>query len=392
MKQKILFMHQASTVGGGSFCLLNLLKVLDITKWEPIVCLVNDGSLRNEVEKLGIEVVFFEDMRAIPYNHSLLRKSSIQTYFKIYQSLPIFKKILIDYKIDVVYLNNMMLYRYLKTAKECGCKTIMHVREHWPLNEHTIQLGWARNYAKKYLDLMIAINNYSASIFPDNTSTIVHDWIDFSERFEEVNLDNVFKEDTKKLKIFLYTGGTQKIKGAYEVVKTFTKTVRDKDSRLLFMGYEMSKPLMGRKAIIKKILYFIGYDVNELKIRSAIEKDKRIVCIPATYRIVDIIKKSHCMLSYFTIPHANLTLAECIILGTPVIAAKTEESIEYTCGGKAVDLFEINSLKSFTACLSTFNYEDAKSRIKSIQAEVSRLFDPQININKFNEAIISVLN
>ena len=390
--RQILFMHQASSVGGGSYCLLNILKVIDRHLWNPIVCLLDDGSLRVEVEKLGIRVVFFKEMRCIPYNHSLLKKSSLETYYKIYHSIPAFKRILQENKIDVVYLNNMMLYRYLQPAKEAGCKTIMHVREHWPEGENQIQLKWAQKAAKRYSDKLIAINHYSASMFSESSDkmTIVYDWIDLSARYEKVDMDKIFNEDTSKLKIFLYTGGMQKIKGAYEVVKIFSETRKHDDERLLFMGYDMNKPTSGRKGLLKKILYKLGFDINELKVRAIIDKDKRIKCIPATYKIVDYIKQSYCMLSYFTIPHANLALAESIIIGTPVIACLTEESLEYSDNGRLANLFPFQNQEEFSNCIDSFNHEKMLKIIEKSKCVIEKLFSPEDNIERLNSVINSL--
>ena len=96
----------------------------------------------------------------------------------------------------------MMLYNYLKSAKKCGCKTILHIREHWPLDEHTIQLQWARKYVYKYADEIIAINKYSASVFPDKKSTIVYDWIDFSDRYEPISMNDFIYVKTQTIQYF----------------------------------------------------------------------------------------------------------------------------------------------------------------------------------------------
>ena len=222
-KKRVLFMHQASTIGGGSYCLLNILKEIDKTYIHPVACLAGDGPLREEIEKLGIEVFIFRQMAAVPYNRNLCAISSLRSYYRVRKSINGFKRILADNKIDVVYLNNMMIYPYLKPAKECGCKTVLHCREHWPLNEHKTQLEWARNAVNNYCDKFIAINQYSASIFPDKEATIVYDWIDMDSRYEYRSMSDILGEDASNLKVYLYTGGVQRIKGAVEVLNAFSK-------------------------------------------------------------------------------------------------------------------------------------------------------------------------
>lgn len=160
-------------------------------------------------------------------------------------------------------------------------------------------------------------------------------------------MNDLFGENVSDCKIFLFTGGIQRIKGAYEVVKTFSDCISNRNYRLLLLGYDIQKPMKGFVGMLKKILYSLGFDINEIKIRKVVANDKRIKCISSRYKILDIIKQSYCCVSYFTIPHANLTLAESLMLGIPIIAAKTEETDEYSGNGHNAILFEINNLCEF---------------------------------------------
>lgn len=387
--KRILFMHQASTIGGGSYCLLNILREIDKSNIEPIACLASDGPLRMEIEKLGIEVVIFTQMAAIPYNRSLWSYSSARAYWRVKQSISSFKQLLNDKNIDVVYLNNMMIYKYLKPAKECGCKTILHCREHWPMDEHLMQLQWARNAVYKYADELIAINNYSASIFPKKKATIVYDWIDMDSRYEKRPMDDIFGEDTSNLKIYLFTGGLLRIKGAYQVLYAFHTFINDSNSRLLFLGYDVSVSRQSPKYVLKLFLYMLGFDINEIKCLRLIKQDKRIVCMPSTYMITDIIKQSYCMLSYFTIPHANLALAESLILGIPVIAANTEESIEYSKGCLKNELFKINDINDFKSKLLMYNSDEAKHRVLQKSSLIKEMMSKEKNVEVLNAVLKS---
>ena len=114
--KRILFLHQASTIGGGSYCLLNVVKAVDRSLFTPIVALNGNGPLVDELRKLDVEVIIFPQMAAIPYNRTLYSLHNILAYRKVDKSKPAFKKLLIDNKIDIVYLNNMMIYRYLRPA------------------------------------------------------------------------------------------------------------------------------------------------------------------------------------------------------------------------------------------------------------------------------------
>ena len=155
--QKILFLHQSSSIGGGSYCLLNIIKTLDTNCYKPIVALMSYGPLVEELSNLDVEVVLFTKMSFFPYNRPIYKVGSIFAYIRLLSSQQAFKTILNTSKPDIVYFNNMMLAGYLKVAKEFGAKTICHVREHWPSNEHILQFTFIRNFVNIYSDRIIAI-------------------------------------------------------------------------------------------------------------------------------------------------------------------------------------------------------------------------------------------
>ena len=64
--KKILYVFHCSTIGGGSYCLLNILKNLDRNKYIPTVLLAYNGPLVDEIEKLGIDVFFYPELDSTP--------------------------------------------------------------------------------------------------------------------------------------------------------------------------------------------------------------------------------------------------------------------------------------------------------------------------------------
>lgn len=382
-------MHQASFIGGGSYCLLNIIKALDRVRFEPVVALQSEGPLADELRKICVEVVIFRQMAAIPYNRGLLQRGSLKAYLRIFRSIPGLKALLKEKRIDVLYLNNMMLCRYLKPAKECGCKTVVHVREHWPLNEHKRQLEWARRCVYGYADTMIAINHYSASIFPKKETTIVYDWIDMEGRYKPMPLSEIFGEDMTGKKVLLYTGGTSLIKGPDYILRAFTESVKGDDYRLLMLGCDSFLD-DGMKHRIKMLLKHLGYRYWGLELQRMVDADKRVRCIPGVYELCDIVEQSHCFVSYFRIPHANLALAENIMLGNACIAADTEEAREYSGDGKfALLVSPMNDLSAFSKQLNKFlgEIDQWKKAAEEGVDIMTKVFSPGDNIAKLSEAL-----
>ena len=386
-------MHQISAIGGGSYCLLNVVKSLDKRIWEPVVALKNHGPLEDEIQKQGVEVVLFPKMKQIPYNAPITLRNLL-TYCQLFLSERVFEELLRKEHIDVLYLNNMMIAPYLRPAKRVGCKTVMHVREHWPLNEHKRQLRWVRKIVNGNCDKLIAINHYSASIFPEMESTIVYDWIDMNSRYKPLSMGEIFREDMTGKKVLLYTGGFLYIKGADYVVNTFKNDIKGDDYRLLILGADLNKPLSGLKHKIKKLLSYFGYKYFEQEMRDSVKKDKRIKCIPGIYELGDLIKQSYCFVSYFRIPHANLALAENIILGNPCIAAVTEESMEYTGDGEYAMLVKANSPELFSNKLNEFLIDNEKWKEVAFRGSeiIAMKFNKEKNIQVLNATLNGLID
>lgn len=391
--KKILYVYHASNIGGGTYCLLNILKEVNRCEIEPVVLLKSYGPLVDEINKMGIEVKYFSEMSQVPYNKSLYRRNVLSRYIKLEKSKSQFKEIVLKIKVDAVYLNTIVLAPYLETCKELGLKTIIHIREHWPLDEHKFQLQRLQKCIIKYADEIVAINSYSASIVPNRNSTIVYDWIDFKDRYEYKPFREIFKEDVSQLKVYLYTGGDQAIKGFYEVINAFSNHVKDMDARLLVLGVGNLVIPKGVKGKIKRVLYWLGFDAKRKKAYELIKKDSRIVTMPGTYKIEHIFRQAYCNLSYFTIPHANLALAESIILGTVTIAAKNEESLEYSDNGNLSILFKEGDYQSFLSAINNLDshYHILKKRLKESDI-IKKQFDRGLNSQKLSEVYSRILS
>lgn len=390
---RILFMHQVSSIGGGSYCLLNIIKAIDRTLWEPVAALKSEGPLADELRKLGVEVVIFSRMAAIPYNRGLMQRGSLRAYWAVERSKKALKQLLADNKIDVLYLNNMMLCRYLQPAKECGCKTVVHVREHWPLDEHKSQLEWARKCVYQYADKMIAINHYSASMFPEKEATIVYDWIDMDSRYKPMPLSEIFGEDMAGMNVYLFTGGIQPIKGALQVLTAFVNEIKDPNSRLLCLGLNPQVETKSFRGKVKYLLAILGYYTYNWKIKKLFESDNRIKVIPSIYMLTDIMQQCFCNLSYFTIPHANLAMAEAEIVGLPTVAAFSEEALEYSLNGECAVLFESNNYTSFLKAIKIMcdNYAFYKSILMDKAPIVAKKFNIETNNILFQKTLNSVI-
>ena len=222
----------------------------------------------------------------------------------------------------------------------------------------------------------------------------MYDWIDMNLRYKYMPLDTLLQEDCSSLKVYLYTGGLQVIKGLYEIVNTFSNHIVGDDKRLILMGVNTMPQDIGIKGRIKRFLSFLGYKSYSKKCFDIINADKRIKCMPGTYYIKHLMEQVYCMVSYFKIPHANLALAEGIIEGTVSLAASTEESIEYSYDGELAQLFEMNNQEDFKKKWLQIDdkYEELKEKIREKRYNIEFLFDTNRNAGILNDIYDKLLN
>ena len=127
----VLYIYHTSSIGGGSYCLLNILKTVDRSYIRPVVLLKDKGPLADEIKALDIPVYFLSTLSTVPYNVSTFTPRKVKNAIRLISSFRMYKAILKEVNPDIVYVNTMMLYPYLRPAKEMGIKTIIHIREHW---------------------------------------------------------------------------------------------------------------------------------------------------------------------------------------------------------------------------------------------------------------------
>ena len=372
--KKILFLAHVSGIGGSSFAMLNIIRNLDRSQYQPIVMLKSEGKLADELRKLDVEIHFIPTINQVLYNESFrLNRRCIALVKQFFQSIGCLTHWLKQNPVDVVYINSMMLYPYLLCAKRAGVRTVIHIRENWPEGEHKCQRKWAINNIKKYADEIIAINSFSASMFANSRRvTIVYDWVDFSNRYKPMPFDEIFQEDCSRLKVFLFLGGFNPIKGGKHVISAFVNNMKSPEYRLLVVGNSDT--------------------IMDNEVRKLLECDKRIKCIPPVYEIQDIVEQAYCMLSYFTMPHANLALAESIILNTPVVAARTPESVEYSLNGQLAQLFTLGDMKEFVKAIdeTITDYESIKKNLIDNSSKIRMMFDKDENVRKIHEVLKTV--
>lgn len=153
--KNILYIHAGAELYGADIVLLNLIKGLDKTKYNPIVILPCEGPLVKKMQQDNINV------EVIPY--PILRRQyfNIKGMFKyLYDYLKyakVLKTKLREYKIDIIHVNTIAVLEGIYLKKKLNKRLIWHIHE--ILEKPKIVSKFLSKLVAKYSDDVIVVSN-----------------------------------------------------------------------------------------------------------------------------------------------------------------------------------------------------------------------------------------
>lgn len=134
MPKRILFVesNRDGTVGGSYFLLLDLIRGLDRSRYEPIVGFHRENYLMDQFRAAGAEVVLFDNLKPVDFGalNGVLNpiKRLGNLYRGLYAQARVHAKYLREQRIDLVNLNNSMTrnHAWMLAARQVGIPCITH--------------------------------------------------------------------------------------------------------------------------------------------------------------------------------------------------------------------------------------------------------------------------
>jgi len=329
MKKKVLFIHHSSVIGGGSWCLFEILKHLDRSRVDPVVLLNSQGPLVERIRSLDIPVEVDAGIPEFPFYANGPVKGTIQLFKALLhypKGFSAFYAHCIRIAPDVVYLNSSAQLFLPWPAKKAGVKkVILHNREHWEFKGlFKIKLPVSKWVIKRFVDHIFSITEcgIKAIGFPQK-STVVRDWPSFDD---ETEMDIRAKLGIAPDKfLILLTGGLQSIKGTLDMLQALeTMQMRDQVAVVVLGCSRWVDPLW--KAGIKRGLHWVSYadQIVRLADRSA-----QVFLLPPTFRVKAYMQQCNVLVAPFIMPHAAKAALEAQMLGHPAVLYDSAEAREY---------------------------------------------------------------
>jgi glycosyltransferase involved in cell wall biosynthesis len=329
MKKKVLFVFHCSGIGGGSWCLFEILKHLDRSRFEPHVLLTSAGPLVERIRSLGIPVIVDSKVSEFP----IYGERQVAGLLQLMKALLFYPRGFRAFyhhcrqiNPDVVYLNSSAQLFLPWPAKKAGIKkVILHNREHWEFKGLLkIKLPVSKWIIKRFVDHIFSITECGSKAigFPEK-STVVRDWPSFDD---ETDLDVRRKSgiDSGKFLILL-TGGVASIKGTLGMLRALEMMqTRDRVAVLVLGCDERKTPRW--KRIAKQILKKTSYADDIVRLA---EKYPQVFLLPMTLHVKAYMQQCNVLVAPFIMPHAAKAALEAQLLGHPAVLYDSAEAREY---------------------------------------------------------------
>lgn len=237
-KRKILFLHSGAELYGSDKILLEILKLLDKDKFEPLVVIPNKGVLEEEFKKSRIEYII--------YDFPILRrkyfniKGIIIYICKFFKSILYLNSIVKKYNIDIITSNTLAVLEGAFYSKIFRIKHVWHIHE--IIKEPKIMEKFYKKIVPYTAQNAICVSNavkdnlFSSKDEDKVNIKVIHNGINI-ERFTSNNTESIKKSlniDNNRIIVGM-VGRINKIKGQLFMVDVAKELVEKYPNILIIM-------------------------------------------------------------------------------------------------------------------------------------------------------------
>ncbi len=248
---KILFIHQSADLYGSDKTLLLLLKHINKVKFKPVVIIPVDGPLKDELEKIDVEVYITPVLKL--YRDIVIPKNSLKFFGEYKKAIKFLDSLNQKHRFEIIYSNTLAVSLGMFYAKKRKIKHIWHVHE--IIVHPKIVATIFPKLLKKYADVIVANSFMTLQNLIEREpqikekSIVIHNGIEPKTRI----LDNVSKTDfgfQQDDLIITLIGRINRLKGHKLLLNSFIRNFSDqKNIKLLFVG----SPVFGQENYLYEV-------------------------------------------------------------------------------------------------------------------------------------------
>ena len=176
---KILLVNNSADIYGASRCLLRLVKLMDRTKFEPIVLMPEHGPLENDLRGAKVRTIIFPELSVI--ERKILNPAGLVRFLLNFPLSVIgLRRILKAEQIDLVHTNTGVMLSPGLAACLAGVPNVWHIRD-WFL-EFPLFWKFYSRYIHAFSSRILAVSDAVAGQFPASFgATVLHDGFELAE-------------------------------------------------------------------------------------------------------------------------------------------------------------------------------------------------------------------
>ncbi|MDI6773927.1 MAG: glycosyltransferase family 4 protein [Verrucomicrobiota bacterium] len=339
-RKRVLYLqHSADLDGGASFSLLEALRRLDRSRYEPLVVAGGDGHLLRAVKMLGIDVFVCSSIRpllwAAPSENPMTSAHDMLLRVLARQGIRAVRAICAWYRPALVHVNSSVMFHLAAGVdRSSGARVVLHVREHWRMGGSSDRRERFKNdLVANRVDAIVGISETSVRMFGfADRSRVIYSWPNFRDRDGPLELGNVLGLRHRH-PVVLDFGGRLAHKGALDSCRAIRRAATPDVVLGIFGGvrarrgrlYELARSLFlaaGRKTYGARMDAF------------AAEAPQRIRLLPFVCQVKSAIEQAAVVVSPFTFPHFSCPAMEAGALGKPAIVSDGGEAREIVLHGQ----------------------------------------------------------
>ncbi len=249
--KNILFIHQSADLYGSDRTLLLLLKYIDRIKFNPVVIIPLDGPLREELEKMDVEVHIAPVLKL--YRNIITPKNSLKFFTEYKKAIKFLDKLNEKYKFNILYSNTLAVSLGMFYAKKRKIKHIWHIHE--IIVHPKIVATIFPKLLKKYADVIITNSETTLQNLVQRQpqikkkSIVIHNGIEQKKEISKIAFKTDFDFNSDDIIITL-VGRINRLKGHKLLLNSFIKNFsRQKNVKILFVG----SPVVGQEKYLREI-------------------------------------------------------------------------------------------------------------------------------------------
>lgn len=265
--KNILFIHQSADLYGSDKTLLLLLSHIDRTKFNPVVIIPLNGPLKEELEKIGIEVYITPVLKL--YRNIVTPTNSLKFVAEYKKAIKFLDELNRKHPFDIIYSNTLAVSLGMFYAKKRKIKHIWHVHE--IIVHPKIIATVFPKLLNRYADIIVS-NSYATQqnlIQREprikNKAIVIHNGIEQKKEASAPvsKTDFGFSHDDL---IITLIGRINRLKGHKLLLNSFIKDFSNQKSiKLLFVG----SPVFGQENYL--------YEVEEIIKANALTENVKIL-------------------------------------------------------------------------------------------------------------------